>query len=332
LAIASTLLVVAPRAVRAQSAAAEALFEEGRQLMKEGDYETACPKLAESYRLDPALGALLNLALCYEEQGKSASAWAKFKDAASVAADDGDVDRKAFAERHIADLEPKLTRLKITVAPGADITGLEIRQDGVAFSVATAGTALPVDPGTHEIVATAPGHEGWSTTVQTAGAGQTAEIVIPVLPTTPPSAPPEPTAPARPIVPAPRPAPSPPDRTAGSSLSTLEILGITGMAVGGAAVVVGSVFGGLAIKNGDEVAEGCTEPDGQGSACPEASDLIGLNDEAMTQATVANVLLIGGGVVAVGSLVLYLVAPSGRTEIADGVSLSPRPDGVLLRF
>jgi RNA polymerase sigma factor (sigma-70 family) len=46
--------------------------------MASNDFATACPKFAESYRLDPAAGTLVGLALCNEGEGKSASAWAEF--------------------------------------------------------------------------------------------------------------------------------------------------------------------------------------------------------------------------------------------------------------
>src|SRR6478609_5404487 len=56
------------------------LFQSGRQLMNDGNYEKACPLLRDSQKADPQPGTLLNLALCYEKQGKTASAWSTYTD------------------------------------------------------------------------------------------------------------------------------------------------------------------------------------------------------------------------------------------------------------
>src|SRR5262249_46236771 len=57
-----------------QAAMAEKLFDEARQLMLGHTYDEACAKFAESERLDPAAGTLLNLAVCHEAQGRTATA------------------------------------------------------------------------------------------------------------------------------------------------------------------------------------------------------------------------------------------------------------------
>src|SRR5262245_18728599 len=57
------------------SAAAQALFDQGRKLMESERWAEACPKLEESQRLDPAGGTLLHLALCREHEGRIATAW-----------------------------------------------------------------------------------------------------------------------------------------------------------------------------------------------------------------------------------------------------------------
>src|SRR5215472_1302913 len=75
--------------VRAQQAstevAAQALFEEGKRLMSEGKYREACAKLADSERLDPGAGTLLNLAACYEKNAQTASAWSTYVEAVTLA-------------------------------------------------------------------------------------------------------------------------------------------------------------------------------------------------------------------------------------------------------
>src|SRR5262245_52435554 len=67
------------------AALAEELFRAAKALMTEGRNVEACPKLAESYRLDPAGGTLLTLALCHETTGRTASAWADFTNAIALA-------------------------------------------------------------------------------------------------------------------------------------------------------------------------------------------------------------------------------------------------------
>ncbi len=53
------------------TALAESLFREGKRLSSEKKFAEACPKFAESYRLDPGLGTLLNLATCHESEGQA---------------------------------------------------------------------------------------------------------------------------------------------------------------------------------------------------------------------------------------------------------------------
>src|SRR6186713_2867899 len=95
--------------------AAESLFADGRRLLAQGKFAEACPKFAESQRLDPAIGTLLNLADCYEKVGRTASAWAAFREAAALSHHGGDAKREAVAKERAAALEAQLSTLAIAV-------------------------------------------------------------------------------------------------------------------------------------------------------------------------------------------------------------------------
>jgi len=164
----------------AQKAAAQALFESGRTLVEGGNFAEACPKFAESQRLDPGIGTLLWLADCYESSGRTASAWAGFKAAAASAALKRD-DRERVARERAAALEPKLPHISIAVPPAAQATGLAVRRDGADIGSPEWGLPIPVDPGTHTVEATAPGRRPWSATVDAPDAGEVMSVTVPVL-------------------------------------------------------------------------------------------------------------------------------------------------------
>ncbi|HXX68020.1 MAG TPA: hypothetical protein VEK07_12590 [Polyangiaceae bacterium] len=167
-------------ATQEQKAAAQALFEQARSLVEQERFAEACPKLAESERLDPGIGTLLWLADCYENVGQTASAWASFKEAAAAAAQKHD-GREHVARDRAARLESKLSRLTIGVGPGAAVEGLRVHRDGMLVGSAEWGLPLPLDPGSHTVTATAPGRQPWSSTVLIGTGEQPDPITIPTL-------------------------------------------------------------------------------------------------------------------------------------------------------
>src|ERR1700712_2696749 len=90
-------LTIASPAMAADPAAAQALFNDAKQLMTTGRYAEACPKLEESQRLDPGVGTLFHLADCDEHVGKTASAWAAFLEVAAEAKSSGQPARERVA-------------------------------------------------------------------------------------------------------------------------------------------------------------------------------------------------------------------------------------------
>jgi hypothetical protein len=171
------LFIPAAASAETSAATAHSLFLEARAAMEKGDYEAACPKLEESMRLDPAVGTQLNMADCYERVGKVGSAWAGFLDAASMAKSSHQPDREKLARARAKALESRLPKLLID-ADSSGEPGMEIARDGMSVGSASWGSALVVDPGAHDVVASAPGKMSWRTVVD-AKEGQTARVTVP---------------------------------------------------------------------------------------------------------------------------------------------------------
>jgi hypothetical protein len=322
---------VAPARARAQSAedkaAAQAAFEDGKRLMQAHAFAEACPKLAESLRRDPGLGTMLGLADCYEKNGQTASAWAQFHEAASVAARKGD-KREALARTNAARLEPLLSKILVRVPTEADVRGLAVKRDGVDLGRALWDVAIPVDPGVHAIAATAPGSKEWATTVEAARTPGVQTVTVPRLE----PAPPPPALAPSPAASAPAPAAttstatsSPPPAAHGDAGRTQRIAGGVAAGAGVIGVAVGAVLGIVAKSkldqsNADNHCDGTDACDGTG---------LSLRQSAGSAALGSTIAFVAGGVLVAGGAVLWFTAPH-----ADGagarVGLAPNPQGAAL--
>jgi len=160
---------------------AQSLFERGRELMEEGDYAQACPLLAESQKLDPGGGTLLNLGICYEREGRLATAYSTLNRAVSQAIRDGRDERQAVARERLDAIRPRLSKIVVIVSDASRVPGLSIRLDGVALGRAAWGTGSAADRGEHEVLVEAPGHEPWRTRVNITDEASTSEVRVPVL-------------------------------------------------------------------------------------------------------------------------------------------------------
>jgi len=198
LAIAALLLTpkIAAAQAETKSAVADALYRQARDLMAAGKYDEACPKLAQSQQLDPATGTLLNLAACHEKQGKLATAWLEYSDALVAARRDGREDRVQYAAERAAELEPRLSRLTLLLAPNADTPGLTIELDGASVGSAVFGVPTPVDPGQHSVRASAPGKKPQVFSIQVGPVADQQSLSIPPLEDAPAEATPATPAPA----------------------------------------------------------------------------------------------------------------------------------------
>jgi len=137
------------------SARADRLFREAEAFFDFGDIARACSTWADSLRVQPKLGTLLNLALCHETLGRIATAWKQFHYGAAWAAQNGQKDRQKFAHDHASQLEPRLPRLTLQLDPDQHYATIEI--DGEPLPEPEWVLPFYVDPGAHTIAVTAPG-------------------------------------------------------------------------------------------------------------------------------------------------------------------------------
>jgi hypothetical protein len=309
-----TLGLLATRPALAQSAtdsaSAESLFNEALALLAQEKPAEACRKLEESQHLDPGVGTLLYLADCYQQLGRTASAWATFREAAYLAKDKAD-NREHVAIEHARALEAKLSYLTLDVSPEPGVS-LEIQHDGKAMGQALWGTAIPVDPGPHALQASAPGKQPWSRTVNVPDGPHEERVSVPRLLDVEP----EPAVAVKPLPLAPpRPSPSKNQQTP---------IGWALLGVGSAAVITGVVLI-VAARDDDKDAQAQCRPD-RVSLCSPAG--VELGNSARTKATWAGVST-GVGVAALAAgVTLLLTAPEQTTpavgEIALQTNLTPR--------
>ena len=298
-------------------AAAQALFAEAKRLMGAGKYADACPKLEESERLGQATGTKFNLADCYEHVGRTASAWAGFLSVAAASKNSNQPAREKAARDRARALEPKLSRIAIVVPDGSNVNGLEVKRDDQAVGAAEWGEALPVDPGQHTIVATAPGKRAWKGIVEVAAEGGAAKVIVPPLddeppPVVTPAAPPPASAsPPPPVVP-------PPVETS----SARQTAGFVLLGTGVVAAIGGGVFWAMRSTAVSNLEAECHL---NGNQCPSSAqseiangktyDALSITLFAVGGAALlggAGLLLLGGGHHAAASAqILPLASPRG---------------------
>jgi len=147
-------------------AIAERLFEQAKEQLRANRVSAACESFAESQRLDPGSGTLLNLAACHEQEGKLASSWVEFREALPAIRRENRPDRLSFALDHLAVIEPKLAYLTLMVPELPGGPAPTIRLDGRDLGPAAWNVPIPVDEGWHEAVAQAPGGGPWRATIR----------------------------------------------------------------------------------------------------------------------------------------------------------------------
>jgi hypothetical protein len=278
---------------------AEYLFRTGEKKFDSGLYTEACNDFAESLRLGPKLGTLLNLALCHETVGRTATAWSEYHHGAAWAAQNGQKDRHDFAMQHALALETKLPRVLLQLPKDVALQSVDV--DGEPLPDSRWYLPVFLDPGEHSVAISAPGKQRGnvkfrvtnSPTEQLVSVPSLADEVVPV------------------IAPKPAPVPTDPDRTR-------RLTGIALLGAGAAGLAIGVTFGVLAVQKRDDIGSRCV-----GNRCTaEGANAYRDAQSNATISTVSTILGIGAG--AVGGWLFFTSRPAGS---ATRVGIVPRPDG-----
>jgi hypothetical protein len=304
-------------------AAADALFKDARKLMTAGSVDDACPKFAESHRLSPRAGTLLNLAICHEKQGKTASAWAEYNEVVALAKRDKRKDREEFARTHAKELEPKLARIRFEMS--AKEPNLELALDGKRIDAAVWVTALPIDPGPHRVEVSAPGKKPWNTELQIKAGSGTTSVDVPRLEseTAAPSGASSSNAPETSEAHEASHDETPARRNVATGTSPLAWVAL---GVGVAGVAVGSYFGLRTFSKKSDADDHCGSAIGEkdANACDQRG--VDLRDQAKTSGTFSTVGF-AVGAAGIGLGVILLVSGGSTHEAATWVAPSANPHG-----
>jgi len=243
-------LTLSARAVHADEPAdwteAAKLLDEGRLLMsRPATLDQGCTVLKNSYFLRRRGDTLLNLAECHRRQGKTATAWREFDLAIRYAEAAEFSEAVQAAQLHRDQLAKTLSELVIEAPTGADRPeGLTVTLDGEPLPDEQWGQTLYVDPGTHDVAATAPDHHPFSASTVVKATGDRSVVVLKLIP-----------------IPRPSPSKPPPPKPPPPSPETKEPeLPVWAIVVGGAGVaLMGASVGFLvdSIAAGNELDDTC---------------------------------------------------------------------------
>jgi hypothetical protein len=280
----------------ADPATAEALFRQGRDALARGDYAAACPKFVESQRLDPSIGALMNIADCEEHDGHLTKAWELWHEAIDQLLHAND-DRVAVARVRAEAVDKRIPRL--TLRLDGENPGARLARDGIELGRASLGVPLPVDPGSHLVTVTMAGHRDAEWSVKLAE-GEARELVLDV---------------GSVLEPEPR---------ASQRGDAKRTVGFVAVGVAGAALVVTAVSGLVVLNDKSIVDSEC----GPGKGCSQQGvDAAGQGKTWLAVNTVAAaVTIVSAGL---GAVLILTSNPKATTSVV--ATTLPSGGGLVLR-
>jgi hypothetical protein len=298
-------------------AAARSLGLAGIKLADSGDCKGAIEKLSRAESLYHAPSILGRLGECQVQVGQVVLGTENLnrvvREQLAANAPKAFRDAQERAKGVLNSALPKIARLTVRVEP-ADAKP-QVTVGGAAIPAALMGIERPTDPGTHEVVVSAPGYLEQKTSV-TLAEGGTQEIAIKLEkdPSTAASA--TPPVAAQPVVTI-----APVAPTVDSAPKKSNTLAYVALGVGGAGLAVGGITGFLALGKKNDL-KGCVD-----TQCPSSQqDTL---DGAKSMATVSTVGF-AVGFVGVGLGVVLLLTGSSNSAGMGASKLAKResPAGV----
>jgi hypothetical protein len=303
--------VAEAESTKAASDKARELFNQARQLAGQALYDQACPLFEESLKLEPRVSTQFNLADCWEHQERTASARALFLRVAEITHQSGDAEKEQIARRRAEMLEPRLCAIEIDVATPAP--GQTIQYGEKSLTSADWGSAVPVDPGSVEVRAEAPGKKAWTNRVDVAPCPTLVTLKVPELEDDPAAKAAEPAAAPTPIAEPARKAEAPREEPEPGGRSLVLPLSLAGLGVGG--ILGGVIFSERYRVNNHDAKEICKS--GNGCTQGEIADHDRYVDNAKSARTWAYVGF-GVGVAALTSAaIVYFTGESSSGSTAE---------------
>jgi hypothetical protein len=305
-----------------ERAAARMLGTDGVRAAMAGDCRTAVDKLSRAEALVHAPTTALPLAKCQFQLGKLVAGTEilnrMLNEALPANAPEPWVDAKKQVQPLLDANTPKIGKLRVHVdRPAGAVGDVEVTVDGSPVPSVLLDNDRPTDPGAHHVTATAAGFTTVSTDVSlTEGQSRTVSLRIEPLP--PGATPAASATPAGAAVPAAAVSPAPGADTSAPSPNRTPAYVILG--IGGAGLVVGTIFGIVALGNKSSLDTDC--PAGK-NACPasKASDVSSLNSSLNTNSLLSTIGLAVGVVgVGVGG---YLLLSASSSSPKTGVTVRP---------
>ncbi len=301
-------------------------------------FQTACPALRESFRLDQRAEVLFNVAKCEDLAGRITTAAAVYDDYLALfhrlsvnEQDEAEKkrEREAVSRREALDrIMPRVIfQLPDALPPGLRVTRRldSAGASNVPIEVAV-GVPLPIDPGKHFVATEAPDRARWETTFTVEpikdprAANQPKVIMLQVAPPDPIKA----TRFSRPIEPVPNVLP-PLD----PGISAHRVSAYVTGGIGIVGVLTGVVTGAITWGQKGVISANCQAADTDKQICNKVGQSAA--DTAKTLGLVSTAAFIVGGVCLVTGIVLYVTEPApaklGAVPSRFSLGLNAGPKG-----